>query len=300
MIDLDKITTEKRNPLTMDIDTNDTLSICRIINNEDKKVAEAVEAVLPQIAVAVDSITAHIKIGGRLFYIGAGTSGRLGVLDASECPPTYSVPPELVQGIIAGGEQAMFRAKEGIEDNENAAADDLAAKKITEKDTVIGLAASGRTPYVIGGLKYARRLGAFTVSIACCADSAVGKYADIAIEAVTGPEVVTGSTRMKAGTAQKLILNMISTAVMIKLGKVYQNLMVDVHASNLKLQERARRIVMEATGVSYDTAAEVLGKTGGRVKPAIVMQLLHIDLPAAEKQLLNNCGSIRKTLLKKG
>ncbi len=294
MIDLDKIATEKRNPLTMDIDTKDTLSICRIINNEDKKVPEAVEAVLPQIAAAIDGITERMKIGGRLFYIGAGTSGRLGVLDASECPPTYSVSPELVQGIIAGGEQAMFRAKEGIEDNEKAAADDLADKKPTENDTVVGLAASGRTPYVIGGLEYARQLGIFTVSIACCADSAIGRRADIAIEAVTGPEVVTGSTRMKAGTAQKLILNMISTAVMIKLGKVYQNLMVDVHASNLKLQERARHIVMEATGISYDTAAEILGKTSGRVKPAIVMQLLHIDLQAAEKQLFNNGGYIRK------
>ncbi|MBB5337220.1 N-acetylmuramic acid 6-phosphate etherase [Pectinatus brassicae] len=296
MVNLEKITTERRNPATMNIDNEDTLSICKLINNEDKNVALAIEKILPQIAIAVDNIVDKMKTGGRLFYIGAGTSGRLGVLDAAECPPTYSVPPELIQGLIAGGKEAMFRAQEGAEDNENLAAADLAEKKLTANDVVIGIAASGRTPYVIGGLKFAKKNNAATISIACSAKAPISNISDIALEAVTGAEVITGSTRMKAGTAQKLILNMLSTASMIRLGKVYQNLMVDVNASNDKLYERACRIVMEATDITHEKAAKLLKITGGKVKPAIIMHLMHIDFTAAQKLLKDNDGFIRRTI----
>lgn len=296
MVNLEKITTERRNPATMNIDNEDTLSICKLINNEDKNVALAIEKILPQIAIAVDNIVDKIKTGGRLFYIGAGTSGRLGVLDAAECPPTYSVPPELIQGLIAGGKKAMFRAQEGAEDNENLAAADLAEKKLTANDIVIGIAASGRTPYVIGGLKFAKKTNASTISIACSAQAPISNISDIALEAITGAEVITGSTRMKAGTAQKLILNMISTASMIKLGKVYQNLMVDVNASNDKLYERACHIVMEATDITHEEAAKSLKITGGKVKPAIIMHLMQIDFTAAQKLLKDNDGFIRRTI----
>lgn len=296
MVNLEKITTERRNPATMNIDNEDTLSICKLINNEDKNVALTIEKILPQIAAAVDNIVDKMKTGGRLFYIGAGTSGRLGVLDAAECPPTYSVPPELIQGLIAGGKEAMFRAQEGAEDNENLAAADLAEKKLTANDVVIGIAASGRTPYVIGGLKFAQKTNAFTVSIACSMQAPISNFSNIALEAVTGAEVITGSTRMKAGTAQKLILNMISTAVMINLGKVYQNLMVDVNASNDKLYERACRIVMEATDITHEEAAKLLKITDGKVKPAIIMHLMQIDFTAAQKLLKDNDGFIRRTI----
>lgn len=296
MVNLEKITTERRNPATMNIDNEDTLSICKLINNEDKNVALTIEKILPQIAAAVDNIVDKMKTGGRLFYIGAGTSGRLGVLDAAECPPTYSVPPELIQGLIAGGKEAMFRAQEGAEDNENLAAADLAEKKLTANDVVIGIAASGRTPYVIGGLKFAKKISAFTISIACSAHAPISNISDIALEAVTGAEVITGSTRMKAGTAQKLILNMLSTASMIKLGKVYQNLMIDVNASNNKLYERACRIVMAATDITHEEAAKLLKITGGKVKPAIIMHLMQIDFTAAQKLLKDNDGFIRRTI----
>ncbi|WP_196599455.1 N-acetylmuramic acid 6-phosphate etherase [Pectinatus frisingensis] len=294
MIDLKKLNTENRNSFTMNIDTKDTFTICRIINNEDKKVADAVEKILPAIAAAIDNIVDKLKKGGRLFYLGAGTSGRLGILDAAECPPTYSISPQLVQGIIAGGKEAVFKAQEGAEDNKKSAEDDLKAKAFSSDDVLVGLAASGRTPYVIGGLKYARGIGATTISAACCSNSAIARYADFPLEMITGPEVITGSTRMKAGTAQKMLLNMLSTAVMIKLGKVYQNLMVDVHVSNLKLQERAVRIIMAATDVSYESAVELLKKTNGRVKLAIVMHLTGADMPQAQKLLACSNDSIRQ------
>ena len=248
-IKLENLTTESRNSSSLNIDKVSTLDMVKIINNEDKKVALAVEKELVKIAEAIDGIVSGMQKGGRLIYIGAGTSGRLGILDASECPPTYGVSEELVQGIIAGGTEAIFRAKEGAEDSKELAIEDLKSKNITENDTIVGLAASGRTPYVIGGLEYANKIGALTVSITCNANSEVAKVSKVSIAPVVGAEVVTGSTRMKAGTAQKLVLNMLSTGTMIKLGKVYGNLMVDVRATNKKLVERAKKIVCEATGV---------------------------------------------------
>ncbi|MGL5902034.1 MAG: N-acetylmuramic acid 6-phosphate etherase, partial [Cetobacterium sp.] len=245
-LNLKSLTTESRNVNTLNIDTVSTAEMVKIINDEDKKVAEAVATELPQIAEAIDGIVERMKKGGRLIYIGAGTSGRLGILDASECPPTYGVSEELVQGLIAGGVEAIFRAKEGAEDSKELAIQDLKDRELTANDTVVGLAASGRTPYVIGGLEYANEIGALTVSITCNADSSVAKEAKIAISPVVGPEVVTGSTRLKSGTAQKLVLNMLSTGSMIKMGKVYGNLMVDVQSTNEKLVERAKKIVSEA------------------------------------------------------
>ena len=253
-LNLKKLTTESRNKNTMDIDTVSTLEMVKIINNEDKKVAEAVEKELPKIALAIDSIAKRMHKGGRLIYIGAGTSGRLGILDASECPPTFGTPEELVQGIIAGGKEAIFRAIEGAEDSKQLAQADLKSKGLTENDTVVGLAASGRTPYVIGGLEYANEIGALTISVTCNANSKVSEVAKISISPVVGAEVVTGSTRLKSGTAQKLVLNMLSTGAMIKLGKVYGNLMVDVKSTNEKLTQRAKLIVCEATGLDIEEA----------------------------------------------
>lgn len=269
MIDLDKIATEQRNKNSVHIDRVSTLEMVRIINNEDKKVAEAITPLLPKIAQAVDIIADRLRQGGRLFYVGSGTSGRLGILDAAECPPTFSTEPEMVQGIIAGGTPAIFRAREGAEDSESGGAADLEAHKITKKDVVVGLTASGRTPYVAGALAYARKQGAPTISITCTDHPEVGKWADISLEALVGPEVVTGSTRMKAGTAQKMILNMLSTGTMIRLGKVYGNLMVDVKASNKKLAARARRIVRTATGCTDREADLALTKVQGRAREAI-------------------------------
>lgn len=269
MVNLDKISTEQRNAASEHIDKVSTLDMVTIINNEDKKVPEAVSAILPAIAQAVDLIGEHLNKGGRLFYVGSGTSGRLGVLDAAECPPTYSTAPEMVQGLIAGGEQAMFIAQEGAEDSEQLGREDLQGRKLTGKDVVVGLTASGRTPYVIGALRYAKTLGVATISIACSKEPEVGKIADISLVALVGPEVVTGSTRMKAGTAQKLILNMLSTGAMIKLGKVYSNLMVDVKPTNLKLKERARRIVMTLADCDKETAHRALLAVGGKVRTAV-------------------------------
>lgn len=270
-IDLDRISTEQRNPNTLHIDTLSTLEMVKLINAEDQKVAVAVAAILPEIAKAIDLIAAQFKQGGRLIYIGAGTSGRLGVLDASECPPTYGADPGLVIGLIAGGDAAIRRAVEGAEDSPAQGVSDLKAIDFNAKDVLVGLAASGRTPYVIGGLTYARQLGAQTIAVACTAQSQIGSIADIAIEALPGPEVITGSTRMKAGTAQKLILNLLTTGAMIKIGKVYSNLMVDVQASNEKLIERAKRIVCEATGVSRSQAEALLNETNYDVKLAILI-----------------------------
>lgn len=295
-IDLEKLTTESRNQNTIDIDKVSTLEMVRKINNEDKKVAEAVEAELPKIAEAIDGIVKGMHKGGRLIYIGAGTSGRLGVLDASECPPTYGVSEELVQGIIAGGKEAIFRAKEGAEDSKELAVEDLKFKNLNENDTVVGLAASGRTPYVIGGLNYANEIGALTVAVTCNADSEVSKAAKISIAPVVGPEVVTGSTRLKSGTAQKLVLNMLSTGVMIKLGKVYGNLMVDVRATNAKLVERAKKIVCEATGVQREEAEKILEETNFDVKLSIFMLLSKLNKDEAKTILENNNGYIAEAL----
>ncbi len=297
-MNLSNLLTEKSNPYTANIDKVSTLEMCMLINEEDKRVPIAVRNVLPQIAEAIDEIVVRLQQGGRLFYIGAGTSGRLGILDAVECPPTYSTDPELVQGLIAGGYKAIFKAQEGAEDSLTLAQDDLTEKHLTAKDCVVGIAASGRTPYVIGGLKYANEIGALTVAISCSPDSAIASEAQIAITALTGPEAVTGSTRMKAGTAQKLILNMISTCTMIKLGKVYGNLMVDVKSSNKKLVERARRILMQATDCTYEQAIYILDHSEGKVKPAIIMILLNVDYRTARDLLKVNKGFIADVLQK--
>ncbi|GAA0752704.1 MULTISPECIES: N-acetylmuramic acid 6-phosphate etherase [Clostridium] len=295
-IDLEKLTTESRNQNTLDIDKVSTLEMVKKINAEDKKVAEAVEVELPKIAEAIDGIVKGMHKGGRLIYIGAGTSGRLGILDASECPPTYGVSEELVQGIIAGGQEAIFRAKEGAEDSRELAVEDLKAKSLNENDTVVGLAASGRTPYVIGGLEYANEVGALTVAVTCNAGSEVSKAAKISIAPVVGAEVVTGSTRLKSGTAQKLVLNMLSTGVMIKLGKVYGNLMVDVRATNAKLVERAKKIVCEATGVDREEAEQFLIETNFDVKLSIFMILSKLNKDEAKNILDNNNGYIAEAL----
>lgn len=295
-IDLEKLTTESRNQNTLDIDKVSTLEMVKKINDEDKKVAIAVEAELPKIAEAIDGIVNRMHKGGRLIYIGAGTSGRLGILDASECPPTYGVSEELVQGLIAGGKEAIFRAKEGAEDSKELAVEDLKNKSLNENDIVVGLAASGRTPYVIGGLEYGNEIGALTVSITCNANSEVAKAAKISIAPVVGPEVVTGSTRLKSGTAQKLVLNMLSTGTMIKLGKVYGNLMVDVRATNEKLVERAKRIVCEATGITREESEKILEETNFDVKLSIFMILSKLNKDESKKVLDENKGYIAEAL----
>lgn len=295
-LNLSKLTTESRNQNTLYIDKVSTIEMVKKINDEDKKVAEAVEKELPQIAKAIDGIVDRIHKGGRLIYMGAGTSGRLGILDASECPPTYGVSEDLVQGLIAGGYEAIFRAKEGAEDSKELAVKDLKDKDLNLNDIVVGLAASGRTPYVIGGLEYANEIGALTISITCNKDSDVSKTSKIAISPVVGAEVITGSTRLKAGTAQKLVLNMLSTGTMIKLGKVYGNLMVDVRATNEKLVERAKRIVCEATNVGTEEATKYLEETKFDVKLAIFMILSGLNKEKAEDKLVKNKGYIAKAL----
>ncbi|MPQ31278.1 N-acetylmuramic acid 6-phosphate etherase [Clostridium estertheticum] len=295
-LNLKKLITESRNENTMNIDTVSTLEMVKIINNEDKKVAGAVEKELPKIAIAIDSIAQRMHKGGRLIYIGAGTSGRLGILDASECPPTFGIPEELVQGIIAGGKEAIFRAIEGAEDSKQIAESDLKSKGLTQNDTVVGIAASGRTPYVIGGLEYANEIGALTISVTCNANSPVSAVAKISIAPVVGAEVVTGSTRLKSGTAQKLVLNMLSTGAMIKLGKVYGNLMVDVKSTNEKLTQRAKLIVCEATGIDIEEATEVLSITDFDVKLAIFMILSKLNKEQAKIRLDLNKGYIAKAL----
>ena len=295
-LNLGKLTTESRNQNTLDIDQVSTIEMLNKINEEDKKVAIAVEKEIPQIANAIDATVERMNNGGRLIYIGAGTSGRLGILDASECPPTYGVSEELVQGIIAGGKEAIFRAKEGAEDSKELAVIDLKERNLNENDIVVGLAASGRTPYVIGGLEYANDIGALTISVTCNADSEVSKCAKISIAPVVGPEVVTGSTRLKSGTAQKLVLNMLSTGCMIKLGKVYGNLMVDVQSTNEKLVERAKKIVSDATGLNIDESTKVLNKTNFDVKLAIFMVLSKLDKEEAKAKLDESKGYIAKAL----
>jgi N-acetylmuramic acid 6-phosphate etherase len=281
----DPSVTERINRASVDIDRKSTTEILEIINAEDKKVADAVEREIPRIAEAADAIFEALAGGGRLFYVGAGTSGRLGILDASECPPTFGTDPALVQGVIAGGDAAVFRAQEGAEDDPEQAERDLLDRGLTDKDAVVGLSASGRTPYPIGALQAANRIGAASIAISCNPGSELSQAADIAIEPIVGPEVVTGSTRMKAGTAEKLILNMLSTTVMVKLGRVSSNLMVDLRTGSAKLVKRARRIIGLTTGASETEAAEALDAAGGSVKTAIVMVTLSVDLPEAQRLL---------------
>ncbi len=300
MSNLAKLLTESRNPRTMQIDQLPTLEMLRVINEEDATVAAAVAAELSQIAKAVDAITERFEQGGRLFYIGAGTSGRLGVLDASECPPTFSVPKTLFQGLIAGGDGALRNSSERSEDSFEEGAMDLAERHfaqpgVFEHDTLIGIAASGRTPYVLGAVAHAKALGALTIGLSCVPGSPLAEAAEIAITPATGPEILTGSTRLKAGTATKLVLNMLSTGVMIRTGAVYGNLMVNVQTTNEKLVDRGRRIIMEATGCSAAVAAELLEKGGG-VKVAIVMQKLGLDRRAAEERLAECQGRLSAVL----
>jgi N-acetylmuramic acid 6-phosphate etherase len=293
---LDSLLTEQVNPASRDIDTLNTADILRVINLEDQKVASAIVLEIPQIAHAVDRIVELVQAGGRLFYIGAGSSGRLGVLDAAECPPTFGVPAETVQGIIAGGEAALARATEASEDDPEAGRRDLAAHGFAAGDALVGIAASGRTPYVLGAMGAARAMGALTIGISCTPDSELSRAVQIAIVPLVGPEVIAGSTRMKAGSATKLVLNMISTAVMIRLGQVYGNLMVNVQAKNRKLEDRARRVVAEAAQVSYDRAGELLRDAEGDAKAAIVMSRLHLNHAAAKARLASARGRIAEAL----
>lgn len=293
---LSKLVSEGRNPDTMDLDTLNSLELVTRINEQDKQVPVAIEKELPQIARAVDVISEAFITGGRLLYVGAGTSGRLGILDASECPPTFGVDESMVIGLIAGGHEAIFRAQEGAEDSLQSGQKDLLKQKLNNKDVVVGIAASGRTPYVIGALEYATSVGAATISLSCNPDSAIARCADIAISPIVGPEVLTGSTRMKSGTAQKLILNMLSTASMIRTGKSYQNLMVDVQATNEKLATRAINIVMQATECSKEEATDVLQQSKNEVKTAILMQLCGIPYETAKQRLANSSGFLREAI----
>lgn len=294
--DLLTLTTEQINEQSINIDNQSTYDMLRIMNDEDKKVGEAVQHCLHDIARAVDQIHQAIKNGGRLIYVGAGTSGRLGILDAAECPPTFGTPPEMVQALMAGGPQAILKAVEGAEDSKEQAVQDLKDKQLKASDIVVGITASGRTPYVIGAIEYAKELGAPTVAIACNTSSKVGQLADIAIEVEVGPEVIMGSTRLKAATAQKLVLNMLSSATMIKLGKIYQNLMIDLAPTNVKLIDRARRIVSNVTGVSYEKAQEVLDLTNQEVKTAIVMIEGNVSAEVAKHSIKQADGLVRKAI----
>jgi N-acetylmuramic acid 6-phosphate etherase len=292
---LSNLLTEACNPFTENIDELPTLDMLRLISDEDRKAVASVVATLPDIAKAVDEIALRIEDGGRLFYIGAGTSGRLGVLDASEIPPTFSVPSTLVQGIIAGGDSALRKSSESSEDSAEQGAADLAAAGFSGQDALVGIAASGRTPYVLGALQHATPLGALTIALTCVPESPMEALADIAITPITGPEVITGSTRMKAGTATKLVLNMLSTGVMIKTGAVYGNLMVNLQPTNAKLVDRAQRIIMAATGIDEPAAADLL-KKAGTVKTAIAMQKLNVNRPTAESKLAAHDGNLSSLL----
>ena len=293
---LSTLITEQRNPNSMHVDSLSALEIVQLMNEEDKQVPLAIEKCLPQIAQAVECIVAAFQQGGRLVYIGAGTSGRLGVLDASECPPTFGVSPEMVKGIIAGGERALRHPIEGAEDSKTQAVVDLQTIQFSSKDVLVGIAASGRTPYVIGALEYAKRLGSVTVSIASNPNSAMANIVDIAIDTVVGPEVLTGSSRLKSGTAQKLVLNMLTTASMILMGKCYQNLRVDVQASNEKLKARAIRIVMQATDCDKALAEETLKLADQNAKLAIMMILSGLDRAQAEALLEKHHGKLQLAL----
>jgi N-acetylmuramic acid 6-phosphate etherase len=293
---LSDLLTESQNPASSGIDTLATIDMLRVINAADQEVAVAVERELPQIARAVDAIVARLEAGGHLFYTGAGTSGRLGVLDASECPPTFNTAPDLVQGLIAGGDRALRHSVEKAEDDPEQGKHDLAARKFSAADVLVGIAASGRTPYVLGGIAYARSLGAATIGLSCTPDSELARAAEIAVTPAPGPEIVTGSTRLRAGTATKLVLNMLSTGAMIRLGYVYGNLMVNVQPTNEKLVDRARRIIASIAGVSYDEALRLLN-AGGSVRTAIVMHKCNLSRAEAEAKLAAVHGRLRAALL---
>ena len=296
MIDLTKLVTETRNPNTMELDQMTPLELVSVMNQEDLNVVTGVKEVLPQVARAIEWAVSSLEAGGRIVYFGAGTSGRLGVLDAVECPPTFGVSPDVVVGLIAGGEKAFVRAVEGAEDSLELCEEELKKIGLNKNDIAIGIAASGRTPYVIGGLRYARSWGCKTVAIACNKGSEVGKEAELAIEPSCGPEVLTGSTRLKAGTAQKMILNMISTGSMVGVGKAYQNLMVDVQQTNKKLVVRAQNITMAATGCTREEAAQALEQADGNAKLAIVMLLTQMPVEEAKAKLEAAHGHVRGAL----
>jgi N-acetylmuramic acid 6-phosphate etherase len=294
--ELTTLATESRNHMSTDIDTKNTIEILKTVNSEDKKVAFAVEKELRYIATAVEIIVEVLKKKGRLFYIGAGTSGRIGVQDAAECPPTFGSDPETIQGLMAGGRPALFKAQEGVEDHEENGANDIVAHGINARDVVCGIAASRRTPYVVGGIKKARELGARTIFITTNPRSDFDLGVDVAVCPDVGPEVIMGSTRMKSGTAQKMILNMISTAVMIRLGKVYGNMMIDLQLTNKKLEERSKRTIMIITGVSYERAEQILEKAGGTVKTAVVMIQANLNVTEARKRLEKTRGFVRQAI----
>ena len=295
-MDLTKLTTEQSNAHTANLDEMSPLQIVQAMNREDATVPLAIEKELPIIAKVIEVTAVKLSNTGRLLYIGAGTSGRLGVLDAAECPPTFYTDPEMVQGLIAGGEKAMFKAIEGAEDSEQLGQQALQEIHLTKNDVVVGIAASGRTPYVIGALKYALEIGATTVALSCNKNAEISQYAQHAIEVPVGPEVLTGSTRLKAGTAQKLVLNMISTGTMIQLGKAYNNLMIDVQPTNSKLVERAKYILMQITNVSYERAEQLLTMTDYRIKPAMLMEMANVDLETAGKLLENSRNKVKEAL----
>jgi N-acetylmuramic acid 6-phosphate etherase len=290
----ESLLTEQRNPASENLDALSTFEMLRVMNHEDHKIADSVGRALHDIERAVDAAAEALAHGGRMFYIGAGTSGRLGVLDASECPPTFSVPPDLVQGIMAGGFDALHSATEASEDDPALGERDLLARGFTAKDVVVGIAASGRTPYVLGAIDAAKRLGAVTIGISCTPHSQLSRHVSIAIEAAPGPEVIAGSTRLRAGTATKMVLNMLSTGVMVKLGHVYRNLMVNVQPKNEKLAARARRIVAEATSAPDEEACRLFEESGRQVKVAIVMGKLGIAREEAEERLSQSAGRVRQ------
>ena len=293
---MDHLITEQNNPESVAIDQMDPIQIAMLMNREDLKVVAAVERVLPEIARAIETVTERVQAGGRLIYIGAGTSGRLGVLDASECPPTFNTPPALVVGLIAGGHRALTNAIEGAEDNRQAGEEDLRGVEVDAKDVVCGIATSGRTPYVLGGLAYARSLGAATLGVTCNEVSELTEVSDVLIAPVVGPEILSGSTRLKAGTATKMVLNMISTGTMIRIGKTYGNWMVDLRATNVKLKDRSIRIVSGITGLDRQRAESLLARCDGEVKTAIVSQALGVEKIEAQERLKAAAGRLRKAI----
>jgi len=293
---MDHLTTEQNNPESVSIDQMDPIQIAMLMNREDLKVVAAVERVLPDIARAIEMVTERVQAGGRLIYIGAGTSGRLGVLDASECPPTFNTPPALVVGLIAGGYRALTNAIEGAEDNRQAGEEDLREVEVDAKDVVCGIATSGRTPYVLGGLAYAQSLGAATLGVTCNEVSELSEVSDVLIAPVVGPEILSGSTRLKAGTATKMVLNMISTGTMIRIGKTYGNWMVDLRATNVKLKDRSIRIVSGITGLDRERAESLLARCDGEVKTAIVSQALGVEKIEAQRRLKVAGGRLRTAI----
>ena len=293
---MDHLTTEQNNPESVSIDQMDPIQIAMLMNREDLKVVAAVERVLPDIARAIEMVTERVQAGGRLIYIGAGTSGRLGVLDASECPPTFNTPPALVVGLIAGGHRALTNAIEGAEDNRQAGEEDLREVEVDAKDVVCGIATSGRTPYVLGGLAYAQSLGAATLGVTCNEVSELSEVSDVLIAPVVGPEILSGSTRLKAGTATKMVLNMISTGTMIRIGKTYGNWMVDLRATNVKLKDRSIRIVSGITGLDRERAESLLARCDGEVKTAIVSQALGVEKIEAQRRLKVAGGRLRAAI----